>query len=218
MNYTFTLQSEFREFIERLKNELHESLPGVEAHLKLAPEMRVNDLKEGKTPAHAIESAILILLYPLNYRLHTAVILRNEYDGVHSGQISFPGGKAEPAEFDFIDTALREAEEEVGISPTEVEVVGQLSPFYVRPSNFVVYPVVGFMPVRPEFHPDASEVQRIIEIDIYKELIFNNIISRTLTFKNNYQVDAPGFEVGGEFLWGATAMIVSELLHVLHKL
>jgi 8-oxo-dGTP pyrophosphatase MutT (NUDIX family) len=217
MNTILRSETAIRDFIEKLRTELLTNLPGVEAHLRLAPEIRKIDLRNGIEPNHAMESAVLILLYPVDNRLHTVVILRNEYDGPHSGQISLPGGKYEESDIDFLFTAIRESQEEIGINPSDIEIVGQLSRFYVRPSNFIVYPFIAFQPSRPEFKPDPTEVQRIIEIDILKELNLNKIVNRTLTFKNNIQVNAPGFAVGGEFLWGATAMIMSELIYILDK-
>jgi 8-oxo-dGTP pyrophosphatase MutT (NUDIX family) len=217
MSYNFSLEEQNRVFINALKSELTADLPGVEAHLRLAPEMRVNDLKTEITPAHALESAVLILLYPYEGHLHTVVILRNEYDGAHSGQISLPGGKREKSDIDFKHTALREAQEEIGIIPANMEIVGQLSRFYVKPSNFIIYPYIAYTSHRPQFHPDPTEVQRIIEIDIFEEIRYDLINPRTLLFKNNIGITAPGFEVGGEFMWGATAMIFSELIQVLNK-
>lgn len=215
MNSIFNSEEKRRIFIDQLKEELLLNLPGVDAHLRLAPEIRINDLKTGKPPAHAMESAVLVILYPYKSRLHTVVILRNEYDGTHSGQISLPGGKVEDTDIDFKYTALREAREEIGIIPADMEIIGQLSRFYVRPSNYIIYPFIAFCAKRPEFYPDPFEVQRIIEIDIFKEISYDNIINKTLTFKNNLKVEAPGLPVGGEFMWGATAMIFSELLQVL---
>jgi len=217
MNTIFTSGQNTQLFIDQLKAELLLDLPGVDAHLRLAPGIRINDLKTGQPPSHALESAVLIILYPFEGRLHTVVILRNEYEGAHSGQISLPGGKAEESDIDFSYTALREAREEIGINPDEMEIIGQLSRFYVRPSNFIIYPFIAYCEHRPEFHPDPIEVQRIIEIDIFKEISYENIINKTLTFKNDLKVDAPGLPVGGEFMWGATAMIFSELLQVLHN-
>ncbi len=217
MNFDFSSLLKAQLFKDQFKAELLLDLPNVEAHVRLAPKMRIDDIKTGRLPSHAVESAVLILLYPHDSRLHTVVILRNEYDGAHSGQISLPGGKREESDTDFKYTALREAREEIGIIPDKLEILGQLSPFYVRPSNFIVYPFVAFQPERPEFHPDATEVQRIIEIDLFHEITYNKIENRTLTFKNNLQVDAPGFVVGNEFMWGATAMIFSELIQVLNN-
>lgn len=215
MNNNFASRAGIQLFKNQLKAELALEMPGTAAHLRLAPEMRIEDIKTGRLPAGAVESAVLILLYPKNNRLHTVVILRNEYDGVHSGQISFPGGKKEQTDVDFKATALREAQEEIGIIPGELEVLGQISPFYVRPSNFIIYPFVAFQTEQPQFQLDPSEVQRIIEIDIQNETTYEKIEKRTLTFKNNFQVNAPGFVVGNEFMWGATAMIFSELIHIL---
>ena len=204
-----------KNFITQLKAELLHDLPGVAAHLRLAPEIRINDLKIPKHPTNAMESAVLIILYPNNGHLKTVVILRNEYNGVHSGQISLPGGKTEKSDIDFKFTALREAQEEIGIIPSELEIIGQLSRFYVIPSNFIIYPFVAFCTQRPLFHPDPLEVQKIIEIDVFNEISYDKIVTKTLSFKDRVQIDAPGFAVSGEFMWGATAMIFSELLHVL---
>jgi 8-oxo-dGTP pyrophosphatase MutT (NUDIX family) len=217
MKFIFTSETNIRDFVEKLKAELSAELPGVDAHLRLAPEMRFNDIKTGITPNHAVESAVLIILYPFKNRLHTVVILRNEYDGAHSGQISLPGGKSEESDVDFEHTALREAEEEIGILPSQMQILGHLSRFYVRPSNFVINPFIAYCLQRPDFHPDATEVQRIIEIDIFNEINPDKIVSKTITFKNSMQVKAPGFEISGEFMWGATAMIFSELIHVLQN-
>lgn len=217
MSFSFTLEKYNQIFVNKLKTELASGLPGVEAHLLLAPEMRVKDLKTELPPAHALESAVLIILYPFLGQLHTVVILRNEYDGTHSGQISLPGGKKESSDIDFKQTALREAQEEIGIIPAEMEIIGQLSRFYVKPSNFIIYPYIAYTNIRPDFHPDPTEVQRIIEIDIFKEISYDRIVDRSLMFKNNIQISAPGFVVGSEFMWGATAMIFSELLQVLDR-
>jgi 8-oxo-dGTP pyrophosphatase MutT (NUDIX family) len=217
MNHFFTSGQKTLLFIDQLKAELKMEMPGVDAHLRLAPEIRIEDLKAGELPPHAIESAVLIILYPLKESLYTVVILRNEYDGAHSGQISLPGGKREKLDIDFKHTALREAQEEIGIIPEDIEIIGQLSRFYVRPSNFIVYPFVAYYPERPDFHPDATEVQRIIEINIFKDIAYDKIVKRALTFKSNVQIDAPGFIVENEFMWGATAMIFSELIQILNS-
>lgn len=216
MNDCFASEQNTDLFIALLKDELLLTLPGVDAHLRLAPEIRIPELKTGNPPAHAAESAVLIILYPYGDRIHTVVILRNEYDGVHSGQISLPGGKREDSDMDCKETALREAQEEIGIIPSEMEIIGQLSPFYVRPSNFIVYPFVAYCAHRPEFHPDASEVQRVIEIDLFNEISYSEIVIKTLSFKDKKQVTAPGFMLGTAFMWGATAMIFSELIQVLY--
>lgn len=202
-------------FLQLLSTELENELPGIDAHLLLAPEARFEDIKSGRMPENPIESAVLILLYVVENKLFTAVILRNEYDGAHSGQISLPGGKREKTDTDFMHTAVREANEEIGVNPAEIQILGQLSRFYVRPSNFIVYPIVAFQSERPSFIPDPSEVQRVIEIDIFSDIDYSKIIRKVLNFKNNIKVTAPGFEVGGEFMWGATAMILSELIQVL---
>ncbi len=217
MNLSFPSENDIRNFLNHLQSELLSSLPGVNAHVLLAPELLRNEIKTGLTPDHAVGSAVLIILYPYQSRLLTVVILRNEYNGAHSGQISLPGGKAEVSDIDFMHTALREAQEEIGIIPADMEIIGQLSRFYVRPSNYIVSPYIAYSAIRPQFCPDKIEVQRIIEVDVFNELNFNKMVNKTITLRNNQQVNAPGFEVGGEFMWGATAMIFSEFIQILDR-
>ena len=102
------------------------------------------------------------MLYPDKGEIRFPLTKRNEYSGTHSGQISLPGGKAEAGESSE-QTALREGQEEIGIEPSRIKVIGRLSEFFVIPSNFIVTPVVGFQTERPSFVPDPHEVERVLE-------------------------------------------------------
>ncbi len=208
----------FEKFIEGLKKAIQDSLPGKEAHLRLAPEVRKGEIKIGKIPTDAQIGAVLILLYEKNESIYTAVILRNEYDGVHSGQISLPGGKFESRDIDFMQTALRETHEEIGISQDSVNMIGQLSTFYVIPSNFVIHPFIGYLEHSPVFSPDPAEVQKVIEIDLLNELVYSKVKFKELKFRNFLSIHAPGFIVENEFMWGATAMIFSELIKIIEEI
>ena len=155
----------FSDFVSQLKKELLD-LPGEEAQYRMA---RATRMKAGEAHLHypdARLSAVLILFYPLNDSIYTVLIQRPTYDGVHSGQVAFPGGKKEPGDVDLIATALREAHEEVGIDPANVEVLGPLTQLYIPPSNFLVTPVVGVSLQQPKLVSDQHEVQEIMETNI----------------------------------------------------
>ena len=161
--------------------------------------------------------SVLVLIYWENGRLKFPLTKRPEYLGAHSGQVSFPGGKAEPNE-NAIETALREAEEEIGVLPKQIQVLGKLSQFFVIPSNFMVTPVVGFCHSKPIFVPQASEVTRIIEGDL-EELISNDAIrSKEIVAAKIYNMLAPHFEIEGEVVWGATAMMLNEFRMIVREL
>lgn len=167
-------------------------------------------------PADHRKSGVLILFYPDESGAFFPLIKRPEYVGFHSGQVAFPGGKMELSDVDIIQTALREAEEEVGIDRNQVQVLGSLSDLYIPTSNFLVSPVVGFLEKRPEFIPEAKEVSRIIQTEV--PLLFNPEIRKRkmLTISKSINLDTPYFDIDGEVVWGATAMILSELIQVLY--
>jgi len=142
---------------------------------------------------------------------------RPEYLGAHSGQVSFPGGKAEANE-DAIQTALREAEEEIGISGNQVRIIGKLSNFFVIPSNFMVTPIVGFLDGKPIFTPQESEVTRILEGDLEQVLRDDAILTKEIVAARIYPMFAPHFEIEGEVVWGATAMMLNEFRVVVQEL
>ncbi len=156
------------------------------------------------------EAGVLLLLYPHNSggesELHIVLIRRPEYPGVHSGQISLPGGRREGAE-SLQETALRETREEIGVKPDTVEVVGHLSSLYTSASNFCIYPFVAFRPTRPDFQPEPGEVAGLLELPL--SLLFNPATRRTEVW-NSRRI--PFFDVFGFKVWGATAMILSECL------
>jgi 8-oxo-dGTP pyrophosphatase MutT (NUDIX family) len=203
--------------IDELKQKLQQPLPGVKSHLKMAPKNRLEELSTFNiTPPLARKSAVLILLFPDNGKLKTVLIKRSEYDGVHSGQISFPGGKFENTDSTFEETALRETNEEIGVEPYNIEIIGQLTDFYIPPSNFLVKVFVGYSSKKPEYIPDRKEVQSIVEVDIDEFFDINNIAEKEFySTSRKTAVFAPCYLVNGLEIWGATAMILSELLDVL---
>lgn len=187
---------------------LKQELPGERAQVLMAPTFRGHV----SSPDKAVDAAVLALFYPSNGQLSLVFIKRNEYDGPHSAQISFPGGIREPGDLTLKDTALREAREEVGING-EIEVLGSLTPLHIPVSNFMVFPYVGWMKETPYFFPDPSEVQYVVEAPLHTLLDPSNRDSET-RYHHEMPIEAPYYRVGEEKIWGATAMILSELLQL----
>jgi len=156
-------------------------------------------------------SAVIILIYEKDDAPYFVLIERPIYEGVHSGQIAFPGGKKDPTDSNLKETALRELFEEVGISSTHIHVIGEITPVYIPPSKFLVTPFVGVLDGIPQFKKDDYEVKSIIEVPI--SLLFNDAIIKTGNVpvgNNNMKINAPYFDIFGFKVWGATAIILSE--------
>jgi 8-oxo-dGTP pyrophosphatase MutT (NUDIX family) len=161
-------------------------------------------------------SAVLIHLYQHLGELHIVYIQRPEYDGVHSKQISFPGGKAEVDDKSILDTALREAKEEVNIEPSKIQILGALTELYIPPSNFLVQPFVSFQQGRPSFIPDDREVGQIMEVRLNS--LINQDLSDYYVITASNTISVKGFLIEDQVLWGASAMITRELLDVCSNL
>lgn len=207
--------------IERIKELLQQAftkeLPGKDAHVKMAPQPL--DLRRFTTTFSEPpkKSGVLLLFYQDHGSVYFPLIKRPHYPGVHSGQVGFPGGKMEPSDPDILFTALREAEEEIGINASKVEVLGQLSDLYIPTSNFLVSPVIGFVPEKPSFIPEQREVARIIATEVIS-LFHPEVRKQTqLAVGGGMYLDTPYFAVEEEIVWGATAMILSELIQVLDQ-
>jgi 8-oxo-dGTP pyrophosphatase MutT (NUDIX family) len=208
----------FSEFISKLKSELSRPLPGKQAQLLMTSNRRLREMMDISQLDKAIKSSVLVLLYPgkENIQPYFVVTLRPIYDGIHSGQISLPGGQFEFSDLTLMQTALRETHEEIGIDPAGITIIGQLTELYIPPSNYMVQPFVGFTSVYPEFHPQQEEVNQIIEIPVNLLLDDNNVMEKNINVRG-IQLSAPSFVINGTIIWGATAMILSEFKEILRK-
>ena len=207
------------EITARLNERMETPLPGLSAQLKMASGLRAKAASSYKPDTSKAQiGAVLIALYPANGRVKTVLMKRPDYDGTHSGQVSFPGGKVEDADIDIIHTALREAEEEVNIKPSDVTVIGQLTELYIPPSNFLVYPVLGVLYKVPNLVPDQHEVESILQPEL-NYLLRDDIIGETeIELSSGFQFKTPSFEVDGHTVWGATAMIIAELKQLFEEI
>jgi 8-oxo-dGTP pyrophosphatase MutT (NUDIX family) len=207
----------FLEFVDHLTEALNETLPGESAQRLMAPPHRVSTEEYLRLNRNAKKSSVLILFYPKNNIPHLALILRNEYKGVHSGQVSFPGGKIEEKDASPEATALRETREEIGIDAPNITIIGKLTKLYIPVSNFWVYPFVGMLSYSPIFNIDVKEVKQLIEVPI-KEILSENIISTAyIKLKDDIKIKVPVFNLQEHIIWGATAMMLSELREILFK-
>lgn len=198
-------------FIIQLKDRLQKPLPGEEKQFLMAPIARKRIREVNKEDFYPKKSAVLILLFPLNNVLKTVLIQRPEYDGVHSGQVAFPGGKFEEEDVELSNTALRETFEEIGIKQDEITILGKLTDLYITPSNFLVTPFVGYLNMIPAFKPNDFEVKKIIVIDLEQlgDMSIQGV--KTIMQSNGSKIKTPYYDVEGLTVWGATAMIISEL-------
>jgi 8-oxo-dGTP pyrophosphatase MutT (NUDIX family) len=197
------------ETIEILTSFRTEDLKGEKAHIQAYPPFRLALYKDKKPTEKTRKSAVLILFYEANSKVHICLIKRPQYNGHHSSQVAFPGGKYEKFDSNLIQTALREAQEEIGIEPSSINVANELTTVYIPVSEFTVKPVLAYTLQPPVFQPSNNEVEYIIEAQI-EELLASTLVNAEVnTPKGN--IVTPAFLIQNEKIWGATAMILNEL-------
>jgi len=201
-------------FIKNIAKKLEQPLPGQEAQFRMAHIARRN---AAQTPPNARQAAVLALFFPKNANWHLVFIERDASNpnDRHGGQISFPGGKYEEGDQTLENTALREAHEEVGVDAQKVTLLGALTSLYIPVSNFQVNPFVGVADYEPTFSPQIEEVSSILEVPFY--LLQDQDIQKVTNLQISHNLSLQGvpyFDVFGKVLWGATAMMLSELLEV----
>ncbi len=186
--------------------------PGLAAQALFAPRPR-RDWRVERRPAGPRPAAALVLLYERDSRPFLVLTVRAGQLSRHGGQVSFPGGAIEPGEA-IASAALREAAEEIGIDPAAVRIVGALTPLHIPVSDFIVHPIVGVADGCPAFRHDAAEVARVVEVP-FEQLVDPSRVRETTRMRDDVVVEVPYFELEGEQVWGATAMMLSELLCVI---
>lgn len=210
--------------VNRLRATLREPLPGLQAQMGMAPDPRPGTDRILDPFLDCRRAGVLALLYPGGSDVgrfdkspygndgELCLVLTRRTDGVdnHRGQISFPGGSMHPDE-DAVAAALRETQEELGVDPAQIDVLGQLSPLYIPPSGFCIYPVAGFISERPCFIPSPNEVAEVLEVPL--DYLLNPTTRREEVWPiRNADVRVPFYAVGPHKIWGATAMVLCELL------
>ncbi|KDN55977.1 NUDIX hydrolase [Flavobacterium seoulense] len=209
---------DFQYFLNYIPKIVQSSLSGEVSHEKMMPLERKKLLEKVNLKENpAREAAVTMLFYPKNNETYLALIVRNSYNGIHSAQIAFPGGKIETEDVDFSATALRETEEEIGVSRNKIEIVKAFTPVYIPPSNFMVYPFLGICSEEIDFVLDPKEVAALIELPL--DLFRSNAIITVENLSTSYAsfIEVPAFKIGEHIVWGATAMMLSELRDVLNN-
>jgi 8-oxo-dGTP pyrophosphatase MutT (NUDIX family) len=208
----------FNDFIANLSQELALPLPGLQVQLNMTSSRRLREMKEFRQTNNAIKSSVLILLYPgkENAGPVFVVTLRPTYEGIHSGQISLPGGRYELTDESLRHTALRETREEIGIDPATISIIGELTELYIPPSNYLVRPFIGVTQELPVFTANQKEVEQIFEIPVSKLLDDTNLVEKEIT-AGGFKFTAPSFVIDGTIIWGATAMILNEFKVIVQR-
>lgn len=205
---------------EKLKIRISGELPGFSAQATLAPEGRLPADKalqlHGKNPRHG---SVLALLNP-NMKNEYALVFtkRPAYEGVHGGQISFPGGKVEPEDVNPLQAAYRETWEEIGVQPDQYILCGELTSLYIPPSNFMVHPFLAVANSPLTFIPDTREVDYVLEVPLYEILNDGNIRKSSFITPYGKLNNYPCFVFGNQVVWGATAMITAEIKALLNQI
>lgn len=207
-------------FREKLGSALLADLPGEHAQLRMTPLSRSN-FERAKEEAHQYrQSGVAVILFENgNHEREIALIQRPEYEGKHGGQVSFPGGKKEDSDLDLLETAMRECYEEIGVNLQKSHYLGALTSVFIPVSQFYVEPHVFFLPEKPDFIPDAYEVSEVFSIKVLDLLDDANVQLTNIRISEQFSMkDVPYFALENKVIWGATAVILSELKAILQLL
>ncbi len=203
-------------FIERLSERYLQGLPGREHQQKMAVLARHRTMD---APPTARRACVMVLLFPKNGEWHVLLTERTSSDNPdnrHSGQISFPGGKVEAEDKSLLACALRETFEEVGIPLHSIHIIGEMTDLYIPVSNFHVFPFLGWTVDTPQYQPQETEVKNIIETPLSILQNPDNWKYKDIHINESFVLqDVPYFDVDGKVVWGATAMMLSEMLELL---
>ncbi|WP_460219489.1 NUDIX hydrolase [Psychroserpens sp. MEBiC05023] len=209
----------FETFINSVSKIKNLNLPGEDAQFKMSPPFRKALVEENKAKMkHAKKAGVMALFYPSQtFDTHLILILRKTYKGVHSAQVGFPGGKLENDDPNLEYTALRETQEEVGVAIETVEVLKSMTPLYIPPSNFTVAPFLGITHHTPKFVKQDEEVEDLIEVKLSDFIDDSNETQVAVMTSYEVEIEVPAFMLNGHVVWGATAMMLSELKDLLKK-
>ncbi len=202
----------FEEQVARIRTRLSQPLPGARAQITMAPLYRKNLSLASVAGKQCRDAGVLVLIYPVDCFATMLLTVRKSDLNQHAGQISFPGGRHEPGE-SLNATALREAHEETGLDPEKVELLGSLTPLFVPPSNYCVYPFVGAVFHQPILVPEEAEVEQLLHVPM-------NCLLDPATRKEEPRmlqgtsVSVPYFDIEGHKVWGATAMMLAEWMAI----
>ena len=207
----------FDEFLVSLAKIKNIPLPAEASQFKMSPPFRRELIKEYKERMKdAKRAGVLAMFYPDNSKqTHLALILRKTYKGVHSAQIGFPGGKYEVEDKTLKHTAIRETWEEIGVPKHDIEIIKQMTEVYIPPSNFYVQPFIGISAETPIFIKQDEEVEDVIEVSLAHFLDETVVVTKSVATSYTVKVDVPAFELNGHVVWGATAMMLSEIKDIL---
>ena len=205
----------FKDFTNKIDALKNEKLGGLDTQFKMAPKLRLKYNQAKIAANNPRKAAVLVLFYP-NAKNETCFLLtqRASYKGIHSAQISFPGGKREESDTNLQETALRETFEEIGVQPLLVKVIRELTDVYIPPSNFLATPFLGFVDKKPNFILN-HEVEYEIEVLVSDLLDDANITSVTLDTSYMKKSEVPCFKMNNHIVWGATGMMLSEIKELL---
>ena len=195
-------------------------MPGETSHYKMAPIERLKELtKQSLKKNKAKRASVMVLFYPNKAgETHLALILRKTYKGVHSAQVGFPGGRQEVSDLSSKHTALRETQEEIGVLQEDIRVLKKLTKIYIPPSNFFVEPFIGICEKTPQFILQQTEVEALIEVKISDLLDDGIYCTRRLSTSYATDIEVPAYILNTHVVWGATAMMLSEVRELLKQL